>query len=121
LRDQGLNNVCQVFKCAEKNNGHQINAAVHQQQINASQIYGLIDNAFLHFQGHDPGKNHHDNDEQKRDLKFDIAGEYPGKKRSFDNGYVSFFHFKAPWPQVSDDVDVINAGILKSRFSSYYY
>jgi hypothetical protein len=110
LRDQGLNNVCQVFKRAEKNNGNQINTAVHKQQVNVSQINGLIDNALLHFQRHNPGKNHHDNDKQKRYLKLDIAGKYPGKKRSFDDGYFSFFHFKAPSPRINGSYKRVESG-----------
>jgi hypothetical protein len=72
----------------------------------------------LHFQGQHPGKNHYDNDKQKRYLKFDIAGKYPGKKRSFDDGYFSFFHCKAPLPRINGWNKRVYSGFPNDKFAS---
>jgi hypothetical protein len=53
----------------------------------------------LHFKGYYPGKHHYNDDQQKQYLKLEIAGDYPGKQRPFNNKGFSFFHGKLPHPQ----------------------
>jgi len=77
LTDEGLDNIDEVFESAGSNYGRQIHTAIQQQQVDFSQLNGLVDYSFLHFQRKNPCKNRNYDNKYQQYLEFNIARKYP--------------------------------------------
>ena len=77
MADDILQRVDQVFEDGGGDDRGQINAAVGHQQVDLSQIDRLVDDALLHLQRQDVGKDRQESGRNQSGLKQSVAAENP--------------------------------------------